>query len=491
MMASRHPSWSFSQPMRIIPLVMAVALAASACKKGPDFQPPTTPSPVAFRSEIPAGESVANVPWWELYQDPALQSLIRTGLENNRSLREAAARIAESRASLGIVRADLYPSVTGVGIGFYQQTGQADSVSTFDNFKLAATAGYEIDLWGRIARSNEAALQGLLATEEAFRTITIGLVGDIAEAYLTLRDLDARLELAEANVNALTQSLELIRSRAEGGLVPTLAVNRTEVDLAEAQAVIQKLIRARARTENILNLLVGRMPTEVARGLPLAEQVFPPNVPAGLPSELLQRRPDVMGVERLLHAQTALIGVAEAARFPSLSLTTTLGIKTTSLGEITSTNSFLNLGGNIIASIFNAGKSKARVDVERAKVEQVLNQYEQVVLNAFREVEDALVAVETYRMEHEIRLRQMEAAQEGLEAAQALFDGGLASYSEVLDLQRAMFGAQLMASEALQLHHRAIVQLYKALGGGWSVEGEEPGEGDQPGPDYGLGHLPM
>ena len=470
MMDGIFRKWSFFPRLRApFVLLMTVALA-TACKRGPDFEPPATPSPADYRGAVPAGESVANVPWWELYQDPALQSLIETGLENNRGLREAAARIAESRASLGMVRSDLYPSVTGLGVGFYQTTGQADSVSNFDNFKLAASAGYELDLWGKIARSNEAAIQGLLATEEAYRTVTISLVADIAGAYLVLRDLDARLELAEANVAALSESLDLLETRAAGGLVPAVAVNQARVELADGEAVIQKLVRARAQTENVLSLLVGRLPGEVARGESLSELGFPPEVPPGLPSELLQRRPDVLGVERALHAQTALIGVAEAARFPSISLTTSFGIKTTSLGELVSTNSFLNLGANIFGPIFNAGTSKAAVEVERAKAEQLLNQYEQVVLNAFREVEDALVAVETYRLEHEARLRQLDSAREGLDAAEALFEGGLISYSEVLDLQRAQFGSRLLVSEALQLHHSAIVQLYRALGGGWTVE---------------------
>jgi multidrug efflux system outer membrane protein len=469
-MDGRSRKWSLLPPRGVLMAMLGTMAFVGACKQGPDFQPPETPSPVDYRGAAPAGESVANVPWWELYQDPALQSLIEAGLENNRGLREAAARIAESRASLGMVRADLYPSVSGIGAGFYQETGQADSASTFDNFKLAASAGYEVDLWGKIARSNEAAIQGLLATEEAYRTVTISLVADIAGAYLVLRDLDARLELAEGNVRALSESLEILEARVAGGLVPPVAVNQARVELADGEAVIQKLIRARAKTENALSLLVGRLPGEVARGASLSELVFPPEVPAGLPSELLQRRPDVLGAERALHAQTALIGVAEAARFPSLSLTGSFGVKSTSLGEIVSNNSFLNLGANIVGPLFTAGRSKARVEVERAKTEQLLNQYEMVVLNAFREVEDALVAVETYRLEHEARLRQFEAAREGFEATEALFEGGLISYSEVLDLQRAQFGAQLMMSEALQLHHSAIVQLYRALGGGWNVE---------------------
>ena len=416
---------------------------------------------------------MANVPWWDLYQDPALRGLIEEGLENNRSLREAMARIAESRASLGIVKADLYPNVKFIGMGFYQQTGQLDSVSAFDNLKLTVAAGYEVDLWGRIARSNEAALQGLLATEEAFRTVTISLVSEIASAYLVLRDLDTRLEIAEATVETRRESFDLLSFRAEGGLIPVVDVSRAEINLAEAEGMIQKLNRVRAQTENVLSLLVGRLPSEVERGLSLAEQSFPPTVPAGLPSELLQRRPDIITAEHRLHAQTAKIGIAEASRFPSLSLTASTGVKSSSLGELNAANSFLNLAANLLGPIFNAGKNKARVEVERARTVQLLNQYEQTVLNAFREVEDALVAVESYGFEHEIRLRQLKSASDAMEVAEARYEGGLTSFLEVLDLQRSLFNAQLKASEALQLHHTSIVQLYKALGGGWSVERDE------------------
>jgi multidrug efflux system outer membrane protein len=340
---------------------------------------------------------------------------------------------------------------------------------------LAVTVGYELDLWGRVSRSNEAALQGLLATEEAFRTVTISLVADIAGAYLVLRDLDARIEIAQSTLETRRESLDLLSARADGGLVPIVDVGRAKINLAETEAMIQTLTRARSQTENVLSLLVGRLPADVERGGTLAEQIFPPAVPAGLPSALLQRRPDIRGAERRLHAQTAGIGVAEAARFPSLSLTSMLGVKSTSLGQVTSSNAFLNLGANLFGPLFNAGRNKARVEVERARTEQVLNQYEQIVLNAFREVEDALVAVETYRLEREARLRQVDAASDALAVAEARYEGGLTSYMEVLDLQRSLFGSQLKATEALQRHHSSIVQLYRALGGGWSVEEENGG----------------
>jgi len=451
-------------------VMIGVVLPLAACKRGPDFVPPETPAPTAFRNDLAAGESVANVSWWDLYEDPALQDLIRSGLQNNRSVREALSKIAESRANLGMVRADLYPSVNLIGLGTFQETLRVDSVSAFDNARIMFSASYEVDLWGRVARSNEAALQGLLATEEAFRTVTISLVADIAGAYLVLRDLDARMEIAEATLETRRVGLELLSSRAEGGLVPQVDVARAEIELADTEATIQALIRARSQTENVLSLLVGRLPSDVARGASLTDQTFPPAVPAGLPSELLQRRPDILAAERRLHAQTAIIGVAEAARFPSLSLTAAFGVKSTSLGETTDGNIFVNLGANLLGPIFNAGRNKRRVEVERARTEQLLNQYEQIVLNAFREVEDALVGVETYRLESEARVRQVDAASGALEVAEARYEGGLTGYTEVLDLQRSLFGSQLQATEALQLHHSSIVQLYMALGGGWSVE---------------------
>ncbi len=374
---SHHPS--------LYCLMIATVLPLAACKRGPDFVPPEAPAPAGFRNELPAGESVANLSWWDLYQDPVLQDLIRTGLQNNRSLREALSKIAESRASLGMVRADLYPSVNVIGVGFFQETLRDDSVSAFDNVKIALSASYEVDLWGRVARSNEAALQGLLATEEAFRTVTISLVADIAGAYLVLRDLDTRLEIAESTLETRRESVDLLASRAEGGLVPFVDVSRAEIEFADTEATIQTLIRARSQTENVLSLLAGRLPSDVARGASLADQTFPPAVPAGLPSELLQRRPDILAAERSLHAQTALIGVAEAARFPSLSLTAAAGAKSTSLGETTAGNIFFNFGANILGPIFNSGRNKRRVEVERARTEQLLNQYEQIVLNAFQD----------------------------------------------------------------------------------------------------------
>jgi multidrug efflux system outer membrane protein len=459
-----------SGPLRVgcARLVLGLTLLSGACTRGPDFEPPAPPAPEEFRGPMPAGASVANTEWFDLYQDPVLRDLIARGLENNRGVREAMARIEEARSGMTIANADRYPKVTAVGAGLYQQAAGVDTVSALDNLRAVVGASYEVDLWGRVARSNEAALQGVLATEEAFRTVTITLVAEITSAYLVLRDVDARIAVAEQTVAASEASVALMAARAEGGMVPDVDVRRAEINLADSEAVLVALGRARAQTENVLSLLVGELPSTVERGLSLAEQPLPPAVPAGLPSELLQRRPDILGAERALHAQTARIGIAEAARFPALSLTGNAGAKQTTLGDATSGNFFFNLGANLVAPIFNSGALKAAADAERARTVQALNQYEQTVLNAFREVEDALVAVETYRLEQEARTRQLEASRLALSSVQSLYDGGVVSYQEVIDLQRGVFGSELRVSEALQLHHVAIVQLYRALGGGWT-----------------------
>jgi multidrug efflux system outer membrane protein len=417
---------------------------------------------------MPDGASVANTEWWDLYQDPVLRELITTGLANNRGAREALSRIEEARLGYTIARSDKLPKINGYASAQIQPTAGVDSVTAIDNLRIMGNLSYEVDLWGRVARSNEAAVQTVLASEEAFRTITITLVSEIAKAYLGLRDIDARIEIAEGVVEANQQSLSIMTSRAEGGLVAEVDLRRLEISLADSESILVALTRARGQTENALSVLVGDLPASVARGQSLADQQFPPTVPAGLPSELLQRRPDIQAAERALHAQTARIGIAEANRFPKLSLSILGGGKVSTLGESQGNNAFVNFGTSLLAPIFNRGALQAVADVERVRTEQLLNQYEQAVLNAFREVEDALISVETYQLEHEARLRQAEASRRALSSVEALYEGGMVTYQEVIDLQRGVFGADLQVSQALQLHHGAIVQLYKALGGGWT-----------------------
>ncbi|MCL7990542.1 MAG: efflux transporter outer membrane subunit [marine benthic group bacterium] len=453
----------------ILTASLLLTLATGGCKLGPDYVPPPVPVHETYREPVPPGESLANLPWWELFGDPVLRDLVQEALEQNRDLQVALARIAEARAQAGFTKADLYPRVNiGAGADLSESwTSDGSSVPTRNVF-LAADVFFEVDLWGKLRRSNEAAFQELLATEEAYRSVTITLVADVASLYLQLRDLDNRLRISERTLDARQEALEIIRVRFEAGVVPEVDLNQAEIQAYEAEASVESFRRLRTQTENAISVLLGRAPESIERGLALAEQELPPEIPVGLPSELLQRRPDVLQAERQLAAQTARIGVAEALKFPSLTLTGTGGVSD-DLTDGGLTTGILGLGAQLFGPLFNAGKNQRRVEIEQARTEQLLYTYEQSILTAFREVEDAIVATNTYRDEYEARQRQVESATSAAELSWVRYEGGLTSYLEVLDLQRSQFSAELAASQTLQLHLSSIVQLYKALGGGWTV----------------------
>jgi multidrug efflux system outer membrane protein len=462
--------------------VAVLVLALGGCAAGPDYERPELDVPQSYIQPVEQGESFANTPWWELFADEQLQELIRVALEENQDLGIAAARVEEFRAILGVTRADQFPTVDITASGAQAEgsenvfPGNIPGVATdkVENYRLSADVFFELDLFGRLRRSTEAARAQLLATEEAQRSITISLVASVANSYMLLRDLDAQFEIARRTRETRDDSLGIIRARFDKGTVPKLDVNQAEIELALADAAVAAAERAVAQTEHALSTLLGRNPGPVVRGLPLRQQVMPPDIPAGLPSELLQRRPDVLASEAQLAAQTARIGVAQAARWPSLSLTGALGFESDDLSTLTDSGSdFWSAGVGILAPVFNAGRNSSRVDAERARTEQALLTYEQTVQRAFREVEDALVAVRTYRAEHAARSRQVAAARSAAMLSRARYDGGVTSYLEVLDTERSLFNAELTESQTLRLYINAIIELYKALGGGWSPESNE------------------
>jgi multidrug efflux system outer membrane protein len=424
------------------------------------FEAEQAPAPAAAGAALDL-PSVADLPWWELFQDPVLQDLISTALENNRDLRVSLARIAEARAALGFSRADLYPRIDAVAPGTLEWTTEGEGADA--SASVAGLVSWEADLFGRIRRSNEAALQSLLATEEAYRAVTISLVAQVADLYLLLRDLDNRLAISEATAEARRESLEIIEVRHDAGMVSEVDVNQAEIQLADAQAAVEAFRRLRTQTENSISLLLGAPPMSIERGAALDRQILPPDLPTGLPSELIERRPDILAAERQLAAQTARIGVAEAIKYPSLTLSADLGVSFASL-----TAGFLTLGADLFAPLFNSGQNERRVEIEVARTEQLLYAYEQSILNAFREVEDAMVAVHRYEAEYATRQRQVAAARNAAQLSWIRYEGGLTSYLEVLDVQRSEFAAELAASETLQLRLTSLVQLYRALGGGWT-----------------------
>jgi len=442
-------------------IVAAALLAGAGCTLGPDYKRPPVPAPGTFRESAPAAESVADVPWWELFGDSVLVALIDSALVNNRDLRGAVARISEARASLGIVRSQLFPRLNYSADGSYSgslgEDGQADGVGG-----VSIAASWQIDLWGRIRRSKEAALEELLATEEAYRGVTISLVAEVANAYLVLRDVDNRLEISKQTLALWKERLGVVQARFDAGVITEVDLNQAQIEVFKAEAQVQTYERLRGQTENALSVLIGEPPGDIERGLALDEQIFPPELPVGLPSDLLRRRPDVLEAERRLHAQTARIGAAKALRFPQFDLTGDIGAQFAG-----ATTGIFGIGAALLGPIYNAGEITNEIRVEIARTEELLNAYEQTILNAYREVDDALIALRTYRAEVDARERQVAAAKSAAELSWVRYEGGLTSYLEVLDLQRSFFSSQIKASETLQLELTSVVRLYQVLGGGW------------------------
>jgi len=414
---------------------------------------------------------MATVDWWEIFQDAELDRLIGVAIEESRDLRAATARLEEARATYGFTKADLFPQV---GVSAAAQRGNEaqqfiPDAGIQNSFFVGGNVGWEIDLFGRLRRSSEAARAEMLAADAARRAVYITLVADVASTYFLLLDLDARRAIAESTLAARRNSTRIIRARFEQGTTPMLDVNQAEIQEADAAADLAQFERQVLQAENLLSILIGRNPGPVTRGDPLTDQVQPPAVPAGLPSELLQRRPDVVATEQALAAQTARIGVAEALRWPSLSLTGSAGLISDELSGLNDgDSSIFNVGANLFLPLFTAGKNRRRVEIEVARSEQLLNVYEFTVLQAFREVEDALVAIRTYRDEYAARERQVSAASNAAKLSRARYNGGVTSYLEVLDTERSQFQAEIAASAIRRARLVSVVDLYRALGGGWS-----------------------
>jgi len=474
-------------------LLLVMLLLSTACTMGPDYKRPDVNPPQAFLETAPPGESVANMPWWELFKDDQLKDLIRIALRENKDILASVARIQEARAALGYTKADQWPS-----LGYMARGSRADlyapnflyplaprfmpaygSVTT-DSVIVAADASFQVDLWGRLRRSTESSRAQLAASEEAYRTVTITLVSDVATTYLLMRQLDAQLKVATDTLASRRESLRLIEAKFQAGLIPLLDVNQAQMLEASAATTLSSLERGLAQTEHALSFLLGRNPSAITRGLTLAEQVFPPDVPAGLPSELLERRPDIRTAEESLHAQMALIGVTKALMLPNLSLTGAYGHESLELtGYPSGSGDFWSLAAGLMGPIFQFGKNKSRVEIQKAKTEEALQTYEKAALNAFREVEDGLVAVRTYRDEYDAVVREVEAARSASKLSHARYDEGYSSYLEVLDTDRILFSAELQAAQVLQQRYAAVIGLYKALGGGWPVEPAQAAVGNQ------------
>ena len=456
---------------------------------GPDYMRPAEPTKDGWRLAQSTSESIANLPWWELLEDEELQKLVNMALKENLDLRTAAANIEQFQAQLVISKWDLAPSVGyKAGAFWYRNTnnainigdagiipGQEGDTSTgvnFANERAKVGLKWEIDLWGKIRRSIEATHAQLLSKVENQRAVILGLVSDVAQAYFDLRALDLQIEITKSTLKSWEDSVRLSELRFSHGDVSKLDVDRFKAERAGTEAQLAVFERDVVKKENQISLLLGNRPTRISRGRALTDQPLPPDVPPGLPSDLLERRPDILEAEQNLAYATANVGVAQARRFPELNLTSAVGgasiqLSSLSLGPFAT----MSATGFLSGPLLNATALGYQVDVFQARATAALAQYDKTVLTAFKEVEDALITVQKTKSQRKAQEDQVAALRDALRLADLRYQGGRASYLDVLTAQRTLFNAELALVDTRKTQLNAVVQLYKALGGGWkSVE---------------------
>ncbi len=449
---------------------------------GPNYVRPNVPVPVTFRAPepLPADQaaSLADLKWFEVFKDPELQTLVRSGLEHNYDLRDAVARVEESRANLGITRSNQIPQLKAGGDVDFTRLSRDGSFPLPTSFVKEQNRNwgeaslqmlsFELDLWGRLRRATEASRASLLSAEENRKAVITTLVSDVATAYFNLRELDYELDISTRTLETRRESLQLTQQRQTGGVATILDLRQSEQLVETAAETIPSLQQQIEQTENQIALLLGQNPGSVPRGKSLTDQEFPPEVPAGLPSALLERRPDIRAAEQNLIAANAQIGVAKAAYFPQISLTAALGGQSTQLSSLfagpKSTYSFVP---QVSQPIFSAGKLKANVKLAEAERDSALVQYEKTIQTAFSEVSNALIAHQRVR---ESRIHQ-QALVVALEDRKRLsymrYRGGVDTQLNALDSDRDLFQSELTLAQLKRNEILSVVQLYKALGGGW------------------------
>jgi multidrug efflux system outer membrane protein len=468
--------------MRSKLVLLLVVLTLAGCTVGPNYKRPTVATPQNFRAPtpLPAPEatSLADLKWFEVFQDPQLQKLIRSALEHNYDLHDAVARVEEARANLGITRSNQFPNFAAGGaleINRLSRDGATPippALLPSQNRNFGAVAlqllSFEVDIWGRLRRATESARANLLGAEENRKAVVTTLVSEVATAYFTLRELDYTLEISKRTLQTRQQSLELTKSRQSGGVATLLDLRQAEQLVLTADETIPTITQQIEQTENRITLLLGEPPHDIERGRDFTQQNLPPEVPAGLTSALLERRPDIRSTEQVLIAANAEIGVARAAYFPQISLTGALGGASTQLTRLFSgPNTTWSLAPQVTQPIFTAGRLKNNVRFAEAERARALIQYERTIQTAFTEVSDALIAHQRVR---ESRMKQEQlvvALQDRLRLAYVRYRGGVDTQLNALDADRDLFTAELDLAQIKLNEMLSVVQLYKALGGGW------------------------
>jgi multidrug efflux system outer membrane protein len=449
---------------------------ACGCAVGPTYKRPAVNVPPTYRGLTPDeaaktdARSLADEKWWEVFQDEQLKELVKTALQQNYDVRIAATRILQAQAQLGITRADQFPTIAGGVTGANLRNPQTKFLGPYETSatQVSGNLAWDLDFWGKYRRATEASRADLAASEWARREVITALIANLAGSYFQLRALDLQLEISQRTLASRQDSLRLTRLLADGGSTSMLDVRQAEQLVFTAASEVPTLEQQIEQEENFISTLLGNNPAPVPRGRKLTEQAHPPVVPAGLPSSLLERRPDVRQAEEQLISANAQIGVARAAYFPQISLTATAGYQSSALTSLfTGPAGLWNFGGTLTQPIFTAGRLRSNVRLTEVRQQEFLLGYEQTIQGAFRDVSDSLIA---YRKTQEFRQQQdflVASAEDAARLSHMRYSGGVASYLEVLTNETNYFSAELGQVQA-QLNERlALVQLYRSLGGGW------------------------
>jgi multidrug efflux system outer membrane protein len=455
--------------MRRIWAVAVLALFLAGCTVGPKYSRPSLQAPTEFYAERQiTTSSEADLAWWDLFKDPVLRDLIREALKNNYDLQTAVARVEQERALAGVTRSEYFPQV-GYGASVYGQKDPFPLVASHTYYSYNLNTIWEMDLFGRIRRLNEAQRAVYFASEEAKRDVRLLVLAEVAQGYFQLRALDADLEISRRTVKTFQDTLDIFQHKFEGGAASGLEVARAQAALANVAAAIPDLQRQIVAQEAALNLLLGRNPGPIARGSTLSEQFDPPDVPTGLPAQLLERRPDVREAEENLIAANANVGVAKANFFPTISLTGVFGGISPQLSELTASGKAWSLAGNLAGPLFTAGRLKNEYRAALAQRDQATLAFEKTVTQAFGEVSSSLSAHQELAKAYETQLISAAAYRESVQLSTTRYDSGLASYLEIVDAEIQMYPAELSAVIYDLGRKVALVNLYRALGGGWSL----------------------
>ena len=459
-------------------VILLIALSVAGCAVGPDYKRPVVDSPQSFRFEAKDVAETANTEWWKQFNDPVLDQLIADALANNKNVKIAAANIAQAQGLLMTTRSGFYPQVGYGGTASRQHLSENGGVAAphhnpFSNYELFGNASWEIDLWGRIRRLSEAAQANLLASGEARRGVILSLVAQVASAYIQLRALDQQLLIAQRSLKTYEESVRIFDLQFKQGYISQMNLEQARSQYETAAAAIPQIENQIAVTENAISILLGRNPGPIPRGRAIAELAMPA-IPAGLPFQLLERRPDILQAEQNLIAANAQIGAAKALYYPRISLTGLFGTLSSDMDKLfRGPSTIWNYAGTFTGPIFTAGAIKGQVNQAEAGQQAALTAYQQAIQNAFADVENALVSRQKLEEQFAAEQKRVTAYQEYTRLAWLQYNGGYTPYLNVLYAEAQLFPAELNAVQVRASAFSALTNIYKAMGGGWVVKAED------------------